>query len=117
MPRVLLAIAPSHLPQHLIPSLYHFPTSAASQPVETMSNNSDQNLVLFVREDGSYIPLTAAMEGDFTGLADRDTSAFDTAGFTITLRFEVNRPNLPRGCWCSLIPQWPGYPSRDFQAS
>ena len=78
---------------------------------------TNQNLVLFIRQDGSYIPLTAAMGGDFTGLVNRDTSAFDMAGFTITLRFEVNRPNLPWGCWYSLIPQWPGYSSQDFQAS
>ena len=56
---------------------------------------NNQNIVLFIRKDGSYIPVTAALSEDYDGLINRDISALDGAGFTITLRFEVNRPNHP----------------------
>lgn len=51
---------------------------------------------MFVRQDGSYIPVSAALGGDYTGLLDRDLPALPEAGYTITLRFEVNRPYVPR---------------------
>ena len=57
---------------------------------------TSQNLVLFVREDRSFISVTAAVGEDYTGLVSRDIPALDTAGFTITVRFEVGRPNHPR---------------------
>lgn len=45
----------------------------------------------FIRQDGSYIPLTGAVERDYTGLVNRDLPALGEAGFTIALRFEVSR--------------------------
>ena len=56
---------------------------------------NNQSVVLFVRQDGSYIPVTAAVGGDYDGLIDQNTSTLNEAGLTITLRFEVNRPNHP----------------------
>ena len=52
----------------------------------------NQNLVSFVREDGSYMPVTAALAGDYAGLLYRDLPGFPSeTSFTITLRFEVNK--------------------------
>lgn len=46
--------------------------------------------MLFFLEDGSYLPVSAALRGDFTGLTHRDVPALAEAGSTVTLRFEVN---------------------------
>lgn len=43
-------------------------------------------MVFFIRQDGSYIPLTAALGEDYAGLVGRDLPALGEAGFTITLR-------------------------------
>lgn len=51
---------------------------------------TSQNLVLFVRQDGSYIPVTTAALPDYSGLVNRDLSVLAETGFTITVRFEVN---------------------------
>ena len=56
----------------------------------------NQRLVLFNREDGSYIPVPAAVAGNYVGLVCRDLPAFGEAGFTITIRFEVNGSSHPR---------------------
>ena len=50
-----------------------------------------QNLVPFVREDGTYIPVNAALQGNFIGLVARDVPGLNEAGFTISLRLEVSR--------------------------
>jgi len=50
---------------------------------------NNQNSVSFVRDDGSYIPLTAALEGNYADLVNRDLPVLGEAGFTISLRFEV----------------------------
>ena len=51
----------------------------------------------FVRQDGAYIPVKAALEGDYTGLIAHDLPAFGPeAGYTIIVRFEVNEYSLPR---------------------
>ena len=50
-----------------------------------------QNLVPFVRQDGTYIPVDAAIRGDYAGLVFRDIPGLYEAGYTITLRFEVSR--------------------------
>ena len=71
--------------------------------------------MVFVRQDGSYIPVTAAVLGDYEGLVNRDLPVLDPAGFTITVRFEVNRsyrrdtPVLNRCtvAWVS-TPRFPG---------
>ena len=55
------------------------------------SFTSNQNSVWFVLRDGSHIPVTAALEGDYTGLVNRDLPAFGGVAFTITLRLQVNR--------------------------
>jgi len=54
------------------------------------------NLVSFVRQDGSYIPVTAALERDYTGLANRDRPALDQAIFMISFQLQVNKPHYPR---------------------
>jgi len=46
---------------------------------------------VFVRQDGSYIPVTTAVLGDYGGLVNRDIPVLTETGFTITVRFEVNR--------------------------
>ena len=52
----------------------------------------NQRQALFVREGGSYIPVPAAVpDEDFNGLVSRDLPALGEAGFTISLRLEVNR--------------------------
>ena len=50
-----------------------------------------QNLVPFVRQDGTYISVDAAIRGDYAGLVLRDIPGLYGAGYTITLRFEVSR--------------------------
>ena len=55
----------------------------------------NQNFVFFVRQDGTYIPVSAALEGDYAGLVARDLPVLGEAGFTITLRFEVRRFSYP----------------------
>jgi len=55
-----------------------------------------QGLVLFFQQDGSYMPVVAAVEGDCVALIFRDSPALCEAGFTITIRFEVNRSSGPQ---------------------
>ena len=50
-----------------------------------------QNLVPFVRQDGSYISVNAAIEGNHAGLLTPDVPGLYAAGFTITLRLEVSK--------------------------
>lgn len=47
--------------------------------------------MLFVRQDGSYLTVTAAVEGDYTSLVNRDIPVLGEAGYTIALQLEVNR--------------------------
>ena len=53
-----------------------------------------QNLVPFVRQDGTYISVNAAIGEDYAGLVARDIPGLCAAGYTITLRLEVSRPPL-----------------------
>ena len=54
---------------------------------------NNQNLASFVLEDGSYVPVTAAL-GDYVGLLNHDLPGFPgEAGLKITLRFEMNKPH------------------------
>ena len=62
---------------------------------------NNQNSLSFIWDDGSYIPLTAALVGNYTGLVNRDRLVLGEAGFTIALRFEVSRFYRPR--WHTLI--------------
>ena len=55
---------------------------------------TSRDLVLFTRQDGSYIPVSAAVRGDNAGLINRDVPALGEAGYTITLRFEVGGPTI-----------------------
>jgi len=57
-----------------------------------------QNLVPFLRQDGTYISVNAALREDYAGLVARDIPGLSGAGYTISLRLE-----------------WPGYPSQDSQ--
>ena len=50
-----------------------------------------QNLVPFIRQDGTYLPVTAALRGDYIGLVGRDAPGLYEAGYTITIRLEVSR--------------------------
>jgi len=59
---------------------------------------NNQGLVLFLREDGSFIPVDTALRKEYTGLICRDVPALTEAGGTVTLRFE-----------------WPGYPPHEYQ--
>lgn len=77
----------------------------------------NQNIVLFVRQDGSFITVPAAAEGDYTGLVCRDLPALNEAGFTITLRFEVNGSSRYQPHWYLFVAQLLGYPPQDFQVS
>jgi len=61
----------------------------------------NQRLVLFIQEDGSYIPVPAAVGEDYTSLVCCDLPAFGEAGFTITLQFEVGR--MCHHWWCTGI--------------
>ena len=76
-----------------------------------------QNLVPFVRQDGTFISVSAALAGDYTGLVARDLLVLGESGFTITLRFEVSgfpRPRRDNGL-DSMVAQWPGYIPQDVQ--
>ena len=49
----------------------------------------NQNTVLFIRLDGTYIPVDAALNRNYTGLIGRNEPVFAGAGYTITLRLKV----------------------------
>ena len=57
---------------------------------------SNRGLLVFALEGGSYIPVTAALSENYTGLIGRDAKVLDEVGLTIMLRFEVRRFNLLR---------------------
>lgn len=46
---------------------------------------ANQNLVLFVWEDGSFIPVAMALEKDYTGLVNSDLLGLGETGFMITV--------------------------------
>jgi len=58
-----------------------------------LPNNRDP--VLFVRHDGSYMPVTAALSRDYSGLIDRDLEVLG-AYEAINVRFEVSTTDYPR---------------------
>lgn len=63
---------------------------SANESRRDVPNN--QNLVLFAREDGSYIPVVSALQADYAGLLDRDLPVLDGTSAKIAVRFEVNKP-------------------------
>ena len=81
------------------------------------SHLDNQNIVMFVRQDGSFIPVPAAASGDHTGLVCRDLPALGEVGFTITIRFEVDEPSSSRSRWYLFVAQLLGYEPQDFQVS
>lgn len=52
---------------------------------------NSQGLVLFLLEDGSHLPVSAALRRDYAGLTHRDEPAIVESGITVTLRFDVGR--------------------------
>ena len=67
-----------------------------------------QNLVPFLRQDGTYISVDAAIQGDCAGLLAPDVPALSNAGYTVTLRFEVSRPPLLRDNRTDCLRSGPG---------
>ena len=65
-------------------------------PQKRYEKGADRNPVLFNRQDGSYIPVPAAMAGDYTNLTRRDLQVLGEAGFTIALQFEVSGSSRPQ---------------------
>ena len=61
-----------------------------------LSSPNNQHPVSFVRQDGSYIPVTAAWEGDYSGLVKRDLPALGEGIFSVRLQLQVNRARHPR---------------------
>ena len=55
----------------------------------------NQDLLVFPIEGASYISVTAALNGDYTGLIGGDVKVLEEAGYTITLRLEVRGSYLP----------------------
>lgn len=49
-----------------------------------------RDLVVFFRQDGSYIPVKEALEENYDGLILRDVPTLGGTGHTVTIRFEVN---------------------------
>jgi len=80
---------------------------------------NNHNLVSFIREGGSYITLTSALWSDYAGLLNSDTFPSVPVGprISISLRIEVSAPYHSVTHRCSLVAQWPGYPSQSIQAS
>ena len=56
----------------------------------------NQDLLVFAIEGASYIPVTAALDEDYTGLIGADVKVFNEVGQTITLRLEVRGSYLLR---------------------
>ena len=55
-----------------------------------------QSSVLFIRQDGSYIPVTAALDGDYSGLVNRDLPALGEGIFSVMLQLQVSGARCPR---------------------
>ncbi|KAF9784361.1 hypothetical protein BJ322DRAFT_844285 [Thelephora terrestris] len=62
------------------------------------SDPNNQDRVLFLREDGTYLPVKEALEKRYGSLMDQNLPVLDEAGLTVTVRFE-----------------WPGYQSKEYQ--
>lgn len=60
------------------------------------SSPDNMGLFLFIREDGSFTPVTAALQENYAGLVCREITVMEEARFTIMIRFEVNRSRRPR---------------------
>ena len=52
----------------------------------------NRDLVVFFRNDGSYLPVSAALEQNYADLIMRDIPTLGGTGHAITLRFEVKKP-------------------------
>jgi hypothetical protein len=57
-------------------------------------NAENQDLVIFLQENGSYLRVMKALGEDYAGLIGRDQEVLPGAGYTISVRFEVNRPAI-----------------------
>ena len=55
----------------------------------------NKDLLVFAIKGASYIPVTAALNEDYTGLIGSDVRVLKEVGQTITLRLEVRRSYLP----------------------
>lgn len=51
----------------------------------------NRGLEIFLREDGSYLPVRGAVEGKYDGLMNKDSLVLVDVGNTVMTRFEVNR--------------------------
>jgi hypothetical protein len=80
-------------------------------------NAENQDVVIFIQDNGSYLRVTKALRGDYTGLIGRDQEVLPGAGYTISVRFEVNKPIILSNILISSIAQWPGYPPKVYQVS
>ena len=49
---------------------------------------------MFVRTDGSYIPVESALRGDYQGLVNRDEPSLCGTGHTATVRLGVRGPTI-----------------------
>jgi hypothetical protein len=71
---------------------------------------NNQERVVFIREDGTYLPVKEALEEIYGSLKDKDTPALVEVGDTMIIRFEVNEPSTFRdtlkfiGCTVAGIP-------------
>jgi len=54
----------------------------------------NKGLLVFALEGESYIPVTAALGGNYSGLIGRDARVLEEVGLTITLRFEVRGSHI-----------------------
>lgn len=57
-------------------------------------NPDNQGWVLFIREDGSYLPVQEALDKNYGSLMDQDSPVLDGTGLTVIIRFEVNKPAI-----------------------
>jgi hypothetical protein len=78
---------------------------------------SNRGCVLFIREDGTYLPVKEASEKIYGTLMDQDLPVLDGAGLTVTVRFEVNKHVILGDTGVHLVAQWPGYQSKEYLVS
>ncbi|KAF9784364.1 hypothetical protein BJ322DRAFT_844428 [Thelephora terrestris] len=75
----------------------------------------NQGRVVFIREDGTYLPVKEALEKIYGTLMDQNLLVLDKAGLSVMVRFEVNKHTILGDTDVHLVAQWPGYRSKEYQ--
>lgn len=59
--------------------------------VDSRDKPQNRGAEFFIQEDGSYFPVTSALEKRYDGLVDKDSPALVEIGPVVNVQFEVNK--------------------------